>query len=63
MGSSSSPVSVIDISLENSAICFFTTSWRLEVGIESFCIYVGGYEDIIFLVCKFFFEVSCELFL
>ena len=29
-GSSSSPMSAIDISLENSAICFLTTSCRLE---------------------------------
>ena len=30
-GVSSSPVSVIVMSLENSSICFFTTSWRLEL--------------------------------
>ena len=39
-GSLSSPVSVIKISLENSAICFFTTSCRLELSIFAYVLTV-----------------------
>ena len=47
-GVSSSPVTVIVISLENSSICFFTTSCRLELSL--FCICVGNDNNLLSLV-------------